>query len=70
VRLGRHLRVENCLGDPFPIAQVNENQLPVVTPSVDPASDSHRLSDMFLAQFPAVMRSQSSFRFSHATDYI
>jgi hypothetical protein len=57
VRLGRYLGVEHYLGDTFSVTEVNENEFPVVAPTVDPASYGHCLADLFLAQFPAIVGS-------------
>ena len=53
VRLGGVARVDHHLRDPVPVAQVDEDQLPVVAPPVDPAGELRRRARVVRPQVPA-----------------
>ena len=51
----RMLGLEHDLGDAVMVAQIDEQQLPVITLAVHPAGQAHRLADMGGAQLAAVV---------------
>ena len=50
------LRPENHLGQPLAVAQVDEDDAPVVAAGIDPAGERDGLADMFLAKLVAEVR--------------
>ena len=56
VRVGRHLRRENHLGQPETVAQVDENEPAVITAVLRPAHETDFLSELFRAEFGAGVR--------------
>ena len=55
VRLGSQFGVEHDLGDPLAIAQVDENDAPVVPPPQHPAHENHLAAHIRSAELPAGM---------------
>src|SRR5581483_11440276 len=53
VRLRRVLRVDDELADPGPVAQVDEDEAPMVAPGVDPAGQDQRPADVLGADLAA-----------------
>ena len=55
LQLGAGVGLEDDLGDPVAVAQVDEDQAAEVAPGVDPAVEHDGLPDMVLRQFSAGM---------------
>ncbi len=55
MRFGRFRRVDDDLGDPVPVAQVEEDELAVVTAAVDPAGQARADACVRSAQLAAGM---------------
>ena len=53
--LGVFLRPENNLGEPFAVAQINEDDAAVIAENMHPAGEHGADANVAFAQLPAVM---------------
>jgi hypothetical protein len=56
MRLAGHLLVEHDLSDPSSVAHIEKDQVAMVTPTVHPTHQDHRLPILLCAKLTASMR--------------